>query len=317
MKIKPMLATLGKESDIDEADERWAFEMKWDGIRAVATVSKGSVKLETRNGNDVTGSYPDLAELAGQTSGDCVLDGEIVALDARGRPDFGRLQGRMGLTKKADVDRAVREIAVNYMVFDILELGGKSLLKKTYDERRELLTETLHSKGRVHVPPAFDGDLDAALASSRQLDLEGVMAKKRDSTYLAGGRSRAWIKIKHHRTQEVVIGGWRPGNGRRAGSLGSLLLGIPSADGLHYVGRVGTGFGDRALTQLAAKLSPLERATTAFIDVPAADASDARWVTPSIVGEVEFAEWTSGERLRQPTWRGLRPDKAAADVTRE
>jgi len=312
-----MLATLGTESDIDESDADWAFEMKWDGIRAIATVARGSARFVTRNGIDVTVTYPDLSALADQVRGDVVLDGEIVALNKQGRPDFGRLQQRMKLTRPADVERAVRNVAVHYMVFDLLEAGGRSLVGKTYDERRALLADTVTSKGRIQVPEAFEGNLDAAISSSLKLGLEGIVAKKRDSTYSAGTRSRAWIKIKHHRTQEVVVGGWRPGNGRRASTVGSLLLGIPTADGLRYVGRVGTGFGDHDLEDITTTLARLERKTTPFADVPSADASDAHWVTPSLVGEVEFAEWTSADRLRQPSWRGWRTDKAANEVIRE
>jgi bifunctional non-homologous end joining protein LigD len=316
--VSPMLATLGTADDVTERDgDEWAYEMKWDGIRAVAVVRDGAVRFSTRNGIDVTATYPDLAVLAGQVDGDVVLDGEIVALNKAGRPDFGRLQQRMKLTKKSDVDPAARDVPVHYMVFDIIESGGKSLTGRPYDERRELLHDAVQSKGRIQVPPAFDGDLDAAIESSLQLGLEGVMAKKRDSTYAAGRRSRAWIKIKHHRTQEVVIGGWRPGKGRRASIVGSLLMGIPSEHGLTYVGRVGTGFGERELVELTARLEKLERATAPFDEVPRPDASDARWVTPSLVGEVEFAEWTPTEKLRQPSWRGWRPDKSPKDVVRE
>jgi bifunctional non-homologous end joining protein LigD len=320
--VAPMLATLGSVADIDDSDDSWSFEMKWDGIRAIATVTDGRVTIATRNGNDVTATYPDLQVLAAQlltegVSGDTVLDGEIVALGRAGRPDFGRLQGRMGLTRPRDVTSAVTAIPVDYMIFDILEASGRVVATEPYSHRRATLHDTVREGGRIHVPPAFDGDLDAAVESSRELGLEGVVAKKRDSTYAFGRRSRAWIKIKHHKTQEVVIGGWRPGNGRRAETVGSLLMGVPDAQGLHYVGRVGTGFNDRDLDAIFSRLSRLRRETTPFVDVPAVDARDAHWVTPSLVGEVEFAEWTTTERLRQPTWRGWRTDKAATDVVRE
>jgi bifunctional non-homologous end joining protein LigD len=303
--------------DTDDTYDRWAYEMKWDGIRAIATILSGEVRLTTRNGIDVTATYPDLAGLGDQVTADCVLDGEIVAFNKSGRPDFGLLQKRMNLTQTVNVERAASQTPVAYMIFDILEAGGKSVTGQSYDERRALLETIVASKDRIHVPPSFDGDLAAAIASSLQLGLEGVVAKKRDSTYSLGRRSRAWIKIKHHRTQEVVIGGWRPGKGRRAQAVGSLLMGIPAAGGLRYVGRVGTGFGERELTELTERLEKLERKTTPFDDVPRADAADARWITPSLVGEVEFAEWTPTEKLRQPSWRGWRPDKAPSDVVRE
>jgi bifunctional non-homologous end joining protein LigD len=280
-------------------------------------VSAGTVRLQTRNGIDVTSTFPDLGTLPSQVRGDAVLDGEIVALNRLGRPDFGRLQRRLGLTRKSDVDPAARDVPVHYMIFDILESGGKSVTNEPYTDRRALLESTVQSHDRVQVPPAFDGDLQAAVASSQQLGLEGVVAKRRDSTYSLGRRSRAWIKIKNHRTQEVIVGGWRPGNGRRSSSVGSLLLGIPSTEGLRYVGRVGTGFRERDLDELTSRLSKLHRATTPFFDVPQADARDANWVTPSLVGEVEFAEWTPTNKLRQPSWRGWRPDKPPADVVRE
>jgi bifunctional non-homologous end joining protein LigD len=143
------------------------------------------------------------------------------------------------------------------------------------------------------------------------------MAKRRDGTYSPGRRSASWIKIKHHRTQEVVIGGWRPGKGRRADGVGSLLLGIRDGDDLRYVGRVGTGFGDDELRDVGRRLSRIERVRSPFTDVPDADARDAHWVRPSLVGEVEFAEWTEAGRLRQPSWRGWRPDKDPGEVQRE
>jgi bifunctional non-homologous end joining protein LigD len=317
MTVRPMLATLGAASDIDESQDAWAFEMKWDGIRAIASVTNGIATFVTRNGIDVTSTYPDLAKLGAGVRGDAVVDGEIVVLNSRNRPDFGLLQQRMKLTKKSDVDPAARRLPAHYMIFDLLERDGESVVGKTYDERRILLDDTVRADGRIQVPPAFDGDLQAAIAASRALGLEGVMAKRRESTYTAGGRSRAWIKIKHHLSQEVVIGGWRPGNGRRANAVGSLLMGIPTPDGLGYVGRVGTGFRDRDLDDLTRRFSALGRATTPFFDVPPADARDARWVTPSLVGEVEFAEFTPTGKLRQPSWRGWRPDKRPEDVIRE
>jgi len=319
-RLSPMLATLGSSKDISD-EEEWAFEMKWDGIRALAFLGDedDDIRLRTRNGNDVTVSYPELVQQLRTSAGlgTSILDGEIVALDASSRPDFGLLQTRMGLTKAADVERAAREVPVQYLVFDILEHGDTSLVRQSYDERRRSLAQFVHSKGTVQVPPAFDGDFAEAMRSSRELRLEGVIAKKREGRYEAGRRSRSWIKVKHHRTQEVVVGGWRPGRGRRAGGIGSLLVGLPGADGLEYIGRVGTGFKDRELDDIAGRLATLATDENPFTDIPRADASDAHWVTGTLVGEVEFAEWTSTGRLRQPSWRGWRPDKSADEVTRE
>ncbi|WP_291051638.1 ATP-dependent DNA ligase [Herbiconiux sp.] len=317
---KAMLATLS-EADTLPDQEDWAFEMKWDGIRALVRATAGTVTLFTRNGNDVTAGYPELVEALEEASEgrEMVLDSEIVALDARGRPNFGRLQQRMGLTRPRDVEAAQRQVKVDLMVFDVLELDGASLEKSSYDDRRAVLDELLPaSRGPLHVPPAFEGDLAHAVRASRELGLEGVMAKRRSSGYAPGRRTGSWLKIKHHLTQEVVIGGWRPGKGARARQIGSLLMGVPDADGrLVYVGRVGTGFSDRELDAITSRLAALERKTSPLEDVPAADARDARWVTPKLVAEVEFAEWTGPGRLRQPSWRGWRPDKSPAEVTRE
>lgn len=321
--FSPMLATSGSESELRRNDERqFAYEMKWDGIRALAVVSAGTVRLVSRNGNDVTGAYPELAEIAERTDGDGVLDGEIVAINREVRPDFGLLQTRMKLTRPADVARAARTTPVHFMVFDVLQAdlpegAGAILVDRSYDERRAVLERLVSPGGAVQVPPAFPGNVEAAMESSRQLGLEGVIAKRRDSTYASGRRSRAWLKLKHHLTQEVVIGGWRPGKGRRANGIGSLLMGVPHDGGLHYVGRVGTGFSDADLDALGERLTRLERKTSPFEDIPRAEARDAHWIRPALVGEVEFSEWTQGSRLRQPSWRGLRPDKNPSEVSRE
>ena len=295
--------------------------MKWDGIRAVAYVDASRVRLLTRNGNDVSAQYPDLAEpLTRASEGhELVLDGEIVALDSKGRPSFSRLQQRMNLQGEADVKRALAAVGVHYLVFDVLNLDGHSLLRTSYDERRVTLEEAVRPDARslVQVPAAFAGDFAAAFAASKSLGLEGVMAKKHESTYTAGRRSKSWIKVKHHLTQEVVIGGWRPGNGRRAEGVGSLLLGIPDDGGLRYVGRVGTGFSDAELDRLKTRVAALERKTSPFVEVPRDVAADAHWLKPELVGEVEFAEWTGSEHLRQPSWRGWRTDKSPSDVKRE
>ncbi len=314
--IAPMLATLGSPADIfDESD--WAFEMKWDGIRAIATVDGRGLHLTSRNGIDQTVSYPELQELV-HLVGDheAVLDGEVVTLDHRGRPDFGLLQTRMKLTRPHEVEAAAKRAPAHFMLFDLLELDGTTLIKQPYDERRDALQKLVRpaKDSSIQVPPAFAGDLAHAVASSKELGLEGVMAKERDGTYTPGRRSRVWIKIKNHRDLEVVIVGWRPGNGRRANTVGSLLLGFPDGDKLRYVGRVGTGFTDAELDDLMKLLKPRARKTSPVTEVPSLDARDAHWVRPDLVGEVEFAEWTPTRRLRQPSWRGLRPDKSVADI---
>ncbi|MCU1579685.1 MAG: ATP-dependent ligase [Rhodoglobus sp.] len=312
----PMLATLGTEGELGDVDE-WAFEMKWDGIRAIAEVVHGQVRVASRNGIDITNSYPELAGLADAVRGDAIIDGEIVALSKAGRPDFALLQKRMGVTKKADVERLMGTTPVHFMAFDMLEHEGEVLVKQSYTARREALEGAVHSVGPIQVPPAFEGDVGAAMSTSRQLGLEGVIAKRRTSTYSVGRRARSWLKVKHHLTQEVVIGAWKPGAGSRAHRVGSLLMGIPEADGLRFVGRVGTGFTTRDLDDIAAKLGRLERKTSPFTGLAAVDAADAHYVSPTLVGEVEFAEWTPTGKLRQPSWRGWRPDKRPDEVIAE
>ncbi|QNE45893.1 ATP-dependent DNA ligase [Glaciihabitans sp. INWT7] len=314
--IRPMLATPGKAGQLSEDDE-WAFEMKWDGIRAIASVSDGVVTITSRNGIDLTTSYPELAALADAVEGDAVVDGEIVAISPSGRPDFGLLQRRMGLTKAADVAAVLRSVPVQFMAFDLLSLSGRSLVKQPYDARRTALEQHLFPRGSIQLPPAFEGDEVAAISSSLALRLEGVVAKRRDSTYLAGKRSRSWVKFKHHRTQEVIVGGWTSGRGNRAGRIGALLLGVPRDGGLSFVGKVGTGFSDADLDAALKRLAPLARTTSPFADIDSADSTGAHWVTPRLVGEVEFAEWTATTRLRHPTWRGWRPDKSPDDITFE
>jgi len=328
----PMLARPGTLRDLS-AETDWAYEMKWDGIRMIATVgagADGAVRFLTRNGNDVTAAFPELvddlrAALAGRAA---VLDGEVVALDRHNRPDFSLLQTRLGLTDPTDVRRARQGAPVHYFAFDLLEHDWRPLVELPYAERRQALERWVRGTGTVQVPPTFD-DQDAAtvLATSSRLGLEGIIAKDTRSGYLTGRRADRWVKIKHVTSQEVVIGGWRPGAGHRSSTLGSLLVGIPAPAGpdaapgaprrLLYAGRVGTGFRDRDLTALRRRLDELSTTDTPFEDVPAADATDAVWVQPVLVGEVDFSAWTPAGRLRHPSWRGLRADKDPADVVRE
>ncbi|MCU1571342.1 MAG: ligD [Naasia sp.] len=316
----PMLATLGSVDTVGSGQD-WAFEMKWDGIRALVEVRDGGVRVVSRNGNDLTAAYPELAGVpAAVSAATALLDGEIVAIGRGGRPDFGLLQQRMNLIRDADIQAARRSAPVHLMVFDLLEADGRALTALPYTTRREELTRTVSSAGVVQVPPEFagsDSTVHEALDASRELGLEGIVAKRRDSLYSAARRSPSWVKIKHHLMQEVVIGGWRPGQGGRSGRIGSLLLGIPGGDGLTYVGKVGTGFTSRDLAAIAERLAPLEQTESPFTDIPRADAKDAHWVAPRLVGEVEFAEWTGPGRLRQPSWRGWRPDKDPDSVVRE
>jgi bifunctional non-homologous end joining protein LigD len=301
-------------------DERWAFELKWDGVRAVVYIDGDDVRAMTRNDRDVIAGYPELLDLA-KTVGRrrLVLDGELVAMDAEGRPSFGQLQQRMHVTKPAQVALLRQQVPVSYLVFDLLHMGGKSLLTKPYSERRSAL-EALGLEGASWaVPPAFPGPGDDVLAAAKARGLEGVVAKRKDSIYEPGKRSGAWVKVKLERMQEVVVVGWKPGEGRRAGTIGSLLLAVHDEAGrLEYAGHVGTGFTDRMLDELKAQLAPLERADSPTADeIPRMHARHAHWVKPKVVGEVVFTEWTKDGRMRHPAWRGLRPDKRAKEVVRE
>ncbi|MGI3785007.1 MAG: non-homologous end-joining DNA ligase, partial [Janthinobacterium lividum] len=322
--IDPMLATLDDGKNFGP-EEGWAFEMKWDGVRAVAYLAGGRVRLLSRKGRDETAAYPDVAQpLSRLAVVDAVLDGEIVVTDASGRPDFGLLQNRINLSRPADIERAAQTWPAQLMVFDVLELDGRSLLARPYAERREILEDLgLDGLGqgglasRVHVPPVFHGDLGAARDISRQLRLEGVVAKRTDSGYAPGRRGRTWLKIKNFLTQEVVVAGWRPGQGGRSGTFGSLLMGIPGPEGLQYVGRVGSGFDGAALDDVQRRLDARARTTSSLVGVPREDARDAHWVEPDLVGEVTYSELTGPGRMRHPVWRGLRPDKNAAEVVWE
>ncbi|MGN6330977.1 MAG: non-homologous end-joining DNA ligase [Motilibacteraceae bacterium] len=312
--LRPMLATAGQLPPPAQ-DDRWAFEMKWDGVRAV--VHLGSrLKVMTRNDREVAGTYPELAGLPEALGRRAVLDGEIVAVNADGRPDFGLLQQRMHVVRPAR--RLLDSVPVCYLVFDLLALDGEVLTGRPYAERRAAL-EALDLAGpHWATPPVFLGGGQDAMEVSAQRGLEGVVAKRVDSTYEPGRRSRAWIKVKHQRTQEVVVGGWKPGEGRRGGGLGAPLRGGPGPAGLADVGHRGPRITHAAHADVAARLAPLARATSPFdVEVPREHARAAQWVQPELVGEVVFTEWTRDGRLRHPVWRGWRPDKGPADVVRE
>lgn len=312
--LLPMLATAGTLPPLTQ-DEQWAYEFKWDGVRALAFVEGGRLRLQARSGSDITVTYPELREL-GETLGSTqvVLDGEVVAFDA-GKPSFPTLQRRMHVTSATKARRMAAEVPVTYLIFDLLHLDGHSCAELPYRKRRELL-QRLELRGpRWQTAPAHYGSGAAVVAASQEHGLEGVLAKRLESPYLAGRRSADWVKITGIQTQEVVIGGWRNGTGRREGVLGALLLGIPTDDGLRFVGSVGTGFSDTDLETLTAKLRPLGRKNSPFDSaLPRERAKDANWVTPKLVGEVVHREWTPDDRMRAPVWRGLRPDKKPGEV---
>ncbi|MFI8594081.1 ATP-dependent DNA ligase [Microbacterium sp. NPDC078428] len=293
-------------------------EFKWDGIRAIGVWNGSSLRLLTRTGTDVTARYPEVTAAAPAVFGSVpfVVDGELVALDEAGRPSFPLLQNRMNLARDADIARETSRTPVTYYLFDVIERDGADTAALPLHRRRELLEGSLSPGETVRIPPVVD-DVDAALHTAREFALEGIVVKDPAAPYRRGIRTEAWLKVKLTRTQDVVVGGIRPGKGGRRGSIGSLLVGVQDERGLHYAGRVGTGFSERALAQLAGTLEPLRTDRCPFADVPAADASDAHWVQPVVVGEVEFAEWTPGGILRHARWRGVRADVPADEVVRE
>lgn len=316
--VRPMMAVAGSLPPESE-DDRWAYEMKWDGVRTIAYVEGGRIRLLSRNERDVTAAYPELREL-GESLGttQAVLDGEVVALDPQtALPSFERLQQRMHVVRPAQVRRLTRDVPVTFLLFDIVHLDGRALTALPYVDRRSLLESLDLNGAHWQTTPSWTGGGRAVLSASAAQGLEGIVAKRLDAAYFPGRRSDCWVKVKNLRTQEVVIGGWKPGEGRRADTIGSLLLGIPSARGLDFVGHVGTGFSDRALTDLRSMVAPLRSDVSPFVAVPREHARQARWVRPELVGEVAYADWTRDGRLRHPTWRGLRPDKDPAEVVRE
>jgi bifunctional non-homologous end joining protein LigD len=308
-----MLATAGEPPD----GPGWAYEFKWDGVRAIVSVDQGRVGIVSRNDRDVTPSYPDLAGVGEPLARhQVVLDGEIVATDAQGRPSFSQLQRRMHVVSPSAA--LLAQVPVRLYVFDLLYLDGAKLLSTPYGERRARLDAFNLDNASVITPPAFGAGsaLSEVEAASAELGLEGVVAKRVDAPYQAGVRSRYWIKKPFNTTVEVLIGGWTPGEGRRAGTIGALLLGMyDDAGQLVYVGQVGTGFTQRMLTDLQRMLAQRRTDAPPFADpVPRAHARDANWVRPELVGEVVYRTLTPDGRLRHPSWRGLRPDRDPAEV---
>ena len=302
--LAPMLSTEGSVQKLKST--QWAFEGKWDGYRVLVDADHGKLTVRSRRGRDVTSEYPQFKALAADLADHhVILDGEAVALDETGVPSFGEMQNR------------ARSTRVEFWAFDILYLDDRSLLRAKYSDRRRLL-EALAEGGGVIVPPPLSGDGPEALEHARKKRWEGVIAKKRDSTYQPGRRSSSWIKDKIWNTQEVVIGGWRQGDGGRSSGIGALMLGIPAENGLQFVGRVGTGFTEKELTKLKGILKPLATDESPFsAKLSAQDAKGVTFVRPELVGEVRYSERTGDGRLRQPSWRGLRQDKSPDEVVWE
>jgi bifunctional non-homologous end joining protein LigD len=316
-KIVPMMA---RTATLPRDDGDWAFEVKWDGVRAICHSEPGRMRLHSRNLLDITPRYPEIGRLNRALSHHrAVLDGEVVALDAEGRPSFGALQRRMHVSSETAVRRLAKETPVTYVIFDLLWLDGHSLMDLPYSERRARLAELgLGDGGRWRVPDYVVGHGAQLLAATEQQGLEGVIAKRLDSTYEAGRRTPSWLKIKNTSRQEVVVGGWVPGDGKRRDRIGALLVGVRDDDGtLRHVGRVGTGFTEGELDRLADKLRPLERDDSPFAPGGPKIPRGAVFADPELVAEVEFREWTDGGQLRAPSYKGLRDDKSAELVVRE
>lgn len=317
-RLAPMLATPGQ---LPPDDGEWAFEFKWDGMRSQIWIEDGRSRAVSRNGKDITSSFPELHSFGESLAAHQVLfDGELIVLSADGKPSFARLQHRINATSAPRVQQVATFHPVSLVIFDILHLDGSSMLELDYDRRRALLEEMhIEDPGWV-ITPSFTTEpgqrvFDAAV----ELGMEGVVAKRRSSSYRPGRRSGEWIKVKHLLHREAVIGGFTEGNGSRREEFGALLLGVPSPDRrLTFIGKVGTGFTDQVRTELAAELKRMVRTTSPFRgDLPVAVKKEAIWVNPKIVGEVQYREWTRDGYLRHPVWRGLRRDKRAQEVSFE
>jgi bifunctional non-homologous end joining protein LigD len=304
---QPMLATL---TDSLPRGAGWVFEVKWDGYRAIAYLRGSDARLVSRNGNDLTTRFATVARQLVQAakSPDCVLDGEVCALDDSGRSSFSAMQqGRPGTP-------------IVYYAFDLLEVDGEPLVDLPLVERRKRLERLLDRRNKtVRLSEGFD-DGAALYRAAQQQGLEGIVAKRLDSRYAQNKRTRDWLKLKTHSVQELVVAGYTKGTGRRASTFGSLVLAYYRGGELVYAGNVGTGFDGKEIEVLLDRLRPLRRETSPFREVPKMPKvrkSDVIWVEPKLVVQVEFAEWTHDGRLRAPSYQGLRDDKQATEVRRE
>jgi bifunctional non-homologous end joining protein LigD len=314
--IRPMLAKLAHTLPEDQG--RYGWEMKWDGMRAVAYIADGDIQLLSRNNLDITGRFPELQRIASTlrpSAARAVLDGEIVAAKS-GQPDFAALQRRIHVGRPPP--HLIAEVPVSYYVFDVLYLRNHLLTREPYTHRRSLLEGLRLQNNPVVTPPWWHDSAAEVMAASREHGLEGVVGKPLNSHYRPGNRT-LWIKVKNVRHQDVVIAGWKPGKGSRGTLIGSLLVGVyDDAGRLCYAGHVGTGFTHRMLHDLTSRLAPLRRADSPFSSpVPNHHARGVQWVEPQLVGEVMFTEWTGDPGvLRHPSWRGLR-DKPPREARRE
>ncbi len=316
--LRPMLAvTAAAPRDM----ENWALEMKWDGVRALAYIERGRVRLMSRTERDITVAYPELARLGAATNHkQLLLDGEIVVFGDGGWPEFEALQPRMHVSSASQAALLAGQNPVTYLVFDVLQVDGRPLFDVAYAERRALLDELALAGPYWQTPPSFPGeDFGAVQAVSVQQGLEGLVAKRLTSRYAPGVRTDSWRKIKNVRSQEAIVAGYKPGKGNRTGQVGSLLIGVRDSSGaLIYAGHVGTGFNDQTLRMLGDKLQPLRRPDSPFDGpVPPEYARPAVWVEPRLVIQVGYDRWTKAGRMRAPVYQGLRDDIDPADVIRE
>ncbi|MFH8793708.1 ATP-dependent DNA ligase [Streptomyces sp. NPDC017941] len=311
-RIAPILASPGPLPPA-RADALWSAETKYDGQRAIVYLGgDGSMLLRSRSGADVTAAYPELAALGAHVHAPAVLDGEIVVLDEQGRPDFARLQPRMGLA--AAPARAARLAAgdpAHLVLFDIMFLAGRQLTGLPYTARRDHLRNLVAAGPRWSVPTAVPGHSRAALDLTRARGLEGIVLKRLDSVYEPGVRSRSWLKIRNVRTVDAVIGGWQPGLGRLTGLPGAVLVGEHVDGALRYLGNVGTGWSEHERVTLARLLGVAADDTCPFTPPP--PVPEAHWVLPRLVAEIRYSTRTRTGLLRQPVWHRLRPDLAPDD----
>jgi bifunctional non-homologous end joining protein LigD len=311
--LPPMLARSGK---LPRNEEDYGFEVKWDGIRTIVFSDHGHISLQGRNFTDFSSRYPEVRELSRELGARrLILDGEIVAFDDDGRPSFERLQSRMHLASDSAVRRRMRDTPVTYVIFDLLYLDGRLTLPLAYEDRRTILEE-LGLEGPAWRTPAYHrGEGTALLEATKNLGIEGVIAKRLDGTYEPGRRATGWIKVKNVNIQDVVIGGWTPGEGGRSGRLGALAVGMMEDGKLVYAGKVGTGFTQEMLGVLMRELEPRRRDTSPFAGRQ--PPKGTVFVEPELVAGVEFREWTRTGTLRAPSFKGLRPDKDPQESTRE
>lgn len=317
-RLDPMKAVPIDPSDLP-TDDGWAFEIKWDGMRALAFVEGDRLRLQSSRLADVTVSFPEVQPLAAALGVEsAILDGELVAFDVEGRPSFGHLQQRMHVTKSAEARRRATQFPVTYVVFDLLHLDGHDLTGEPLTDRRRLLEALVPTGPAWRVATYQVGDGHALLDAATEHGLEGLMAKRLDSHYDVGRRSDAWRKVKVRQQQEFVIGGWQEGSGTRFGRVGSLHVGYFADGALRYAGRVGSGFTESDLRRVGALLADLAIDECPFTPPPPRTITrHAHWVRPELVAEVAYGSWTGDGMLRHPVYLGLRTDKDPADVVRE